>query len=62
MENDYFINVKEFYDYYDVADWKDSKGNKVKNWKQRVITWNSKNYNNNQQPPKPQRKIADYVN
>lgn len=27
--------IKAF-DYYDVADWKDSKGNKVKNWKQKM--------------------------
>ena len=62
LEKGYNINVKEFYDYYDVAYWKDSKGNKVKNWKQRVITWNSKNSNNNNQQPKPTRKIAEYAN
>lgn len=62
MEKGYNIDVDKFYDYYDVADWKDSQGNKVKNWKQRVITWNSRNSNNTQQPPKPQRKIAEYAN
>lgn len=28
-----------FFEYYDVSNWVDSKGNKVKNWKQRFITW-----------------------
>ena len=28
--------AKKFYDYYSVGGWKDSKGNKVKNWKQKA--------------------------
>lgn len=30
------IAAKKAFDYYSVADWKDSKGNKVKNWKQKM--------------------------
>lgn len=33
------VNPKEFFDYYSIGDWKDSQGNKVKNWKQKLITW-----------------------
>lgn len=33
------INAKAFFDYYTAGDWVDAKGNKVKNWKQKVITW-----------------------
>ena len=33
------VNAKRFYDYYTASDWKDSKGKPVKNWKQKVITW-----------------------
>lgn len=29
-------SAKKAFDYYTVADWKDSKGNKVKNWKQKM--------------------------
>jgi predicted transcriptional regulator len=43
---DYCLNVrhnkvdyKKFYDYFTEGNWIDSKGNKVKNWKQKVITW-----------------------
>lgn len=33
------INPQHFIDYYDTANWCDSKGNKVKSWKQRIISW-----------------------
>ena len=36
-ENGYSIEAaKKFFKYYSEADWKDSKGNKVKNWKQKA--------------------------
>lgn len=37
------VDPKTFYDFYEAGDWKDSKGNKVKNWKQKVITWERDN-------------------
>jgi hypothetical protein len=37
LENGYSeIAAKKFFDYYSVANWKDSKGNEVKNWKQKA--------------------------
>ena len=43
---DYCLNVRHnkvdyqyFYDFYTEGKWIDSKGNKVRNWKQKVITW-----------------------
>ena len=33
------VDPQKFYDYFSASDWVDSKGNKVKNWKQKVITW-----------------------
>lgn len=36
------VDAQKFYDYYEVNNWSDSKGNKVKNWKQKVITWESR--------------------
>lgn len=35
------VNAKTFYDYFTETNWVDSKGNKVKNWKGKLITWNS---------------------
>lgn len=31
------VDYQKFYDYYSIAEWKDSKGNPVKNWKQKMI-------------------------
>lgn len=49
---DYCLNVRHnnvdyqyFYDYFTEGKWIDSKGNKVKNWKQKIITW-ERNTNN----------------
>ena len=33
------VIAKDFYDYFEAGNWKDSKGKKVKNWKQKIITW-----------------------
>jgi hypothetical protein len=46
------ITAKKAFDYYDVANWKDSKGNEVKNWKQKMIAvW-----------MKPENKINELTN
>ena len=31
------VDANKFYNYYSVAGWKDSRGNPVKNWKQKMI-------------------------
>ena len=33
------VNGKYFYEYFTEGNWIDSKGNKVKNWKQKLLTW-----------------------
>ena len=33
------VNPKVFYEYFETGGWVDSNGNKVKNWKQKLITW-----------------------
>lgn len=34
------VDPQRFYDYYSVANWKDSKGQPIKNWKQKmIIVW-----------------------
>ena len=33
------VDGKFFYDYFTTGKWVDSKGNKVKNWKQKLLTW-----------------------
>lgn len=48
-EKKYPYLAKKFYDYFTAGEWVDSKGQKVKNWKQKFITWaefNKKNISN----------------
>lgn len=33
------VDAKKFYEFFTTGNWVDSKGNKVKNWKQKFITW-----------------------
>ena len=33
------VDPKKFFEYYQAGNWKDAKGNSVKNWKQKLITW-----------------------
>ena len=35
--------AKEYFEYFDTGQWVDSKGEKVKNWKQKFLTWCSRN-------------------
>lgn len=35
------VDPERFFDYFDASDWVDSEGKKVRNWKQKVITWES---------------------
>jgi hypothetical protein len=35
------VNARKFFDYFTASDWVDAKGNPVRNWKQKIITWES---------------------
>lgn len=39
------VNAKEFFEYFEEGNWIDSKGNKVKNWKQKILTWEKFKFN-----------------
>ena len=55
------VNPITFYDYYEAGNWIDAKGNKIKNWKQKIITWEKhqqpQNNNNNKK-----ENGWDYIN
>ena len=40
------VVAEQFFDYFDTGNWIDAKGNKVKNWKQKLLTWNQFNGKN----------------
>ena len=33
------VDPKKFYEYFTAGGWKDAKGNPVRNWKQKLLTW-----------------------
>ena len=37
------VDAKQFFDYFETGNWVDAKGNKVKNWKQKLLTWDKFN-------------------
>ena len=37
------VDYQKFYDYYTEGKWLDKEGKPVKNWKQRIITWEGRN-------------------
>jgi hypothetical protein len=46
--------AKRFFEYFDTGGWKDAKGNKVNNWKQKFITWESFTFNSgDESKPEP---------
>lgn len=48
------VDAKRFFDSYSVADWKDTNGKPVSNWKQKMIqVWEKKETNNS-------RKVAEF--
>lgn len=68
---DYFLEkgstvekAKQAFDYYEVADWHDSKGKPVKNWKQKMLSvWiNNSTFNNNFKKPTKMEMYADLFN
>lgn len=41
-EKGLIVNGQVFLDYFTTGNWKDSEGKPVKNWKQKLITWNER--------------------
>lgn len=41
------VDAERFFDYFEASGWIDSKGNPVRNWKQKVITWEGREQNGN---------------
>lgn len=45
LERNNDVDAQKFWDYYDAAKWYDSKGVKMRSWKQKVITWEGREKN-----------------
>ena len=57
LERNNNVDPKQFYDYFSTGKWKDSKGNPVRNWKQKIITW--ERYNPTKKEPE-EEKLPEY--
>ncbi len=58
----YNVDPERFFVFYDEADWYDTKGNKVRNWKQKVITWHNNSgatAKSRDNPPTPKKSIQE---
>lgn len=51
-DNGFSFDPKVFFKYFEEGKWEDATGKPVRNWKQKAITWNSK------QTRVPQRKMG----
>jgi hypothetical protein len=56
------VDAKKFFDYYVAGDWEDAKGNQVKNWKQKLLTWESKTTNENRPESNTNQHTVDFIN
>ena len=52
------VDPQKFFDYYTEGGWKDAKGQPVKSWKQKMITWESRQ--TKQAEPEKNKKIHNY--
>ena len=49
------VSAEAFYEYFEAGNWTDSNGNKVKNWKQKMLTWN--NHQNQSNSPAKKKEV-----
>lgn len=53
--------ISKIYKSYDVADWHDAQGKKIKNWKQKLINRLQYNFKGNNNQTKPNDKLTQYT-
>lgn len=51
------VDPERFFEYFQTGGWKDSKGNPVRNWKQKLITWEK---HSESQPQKKQNQFLQF--
>lgn len=56
------VDAKKFYEYYSIADWKDSQGRQVKNWKQKLISQWEKGKPKEEDKPSSERYKIPWLN
>lgn len=52
------VDPLKFFEYYTAGNWKDSKGNPVRNWKQKLITWERRDENGREDVKSSSAKVS----
>ena len=60
-EKGYDVDASYFYQYFTDGDWVDSNGKPVRNWKQKIITWASRNNNSQKNNKRTQQVVYEKV-
>lgn len=47
------VDPRQFWEYFNTGNWKDAKGNQVRNWKQKLLTWEKYDQPKNSYPASP---------
>lgn len=55
------VDAQHFFDYYSAGQWVDAKGNKVKNWKQKIITWEKSSKADKKQDKQPSKQEEELL-
>lgn len=53
VEHNYSVDPVQFFNYYNESGWKDARGNPVRNWKQKIITWHGRAKKDAQKDTRP---------
>jgi predicted phage replisome organizer len=53
------VDAQKFFDYFDAGHWIDSEGKPVKNWKQKIITWENKGSGSKQAQPTRHKSFSE---
>ena len=56
------VDPVKFFDYFSAGDWIDSKGQPVRNWKQKIITWEKDEIQCKQQKSRKAQELDDFYN
>ena len=55
------VDPNRFYDFFEAGNWIDTKGNPVKNWKQKLITWERKEKTTNERDTAAGKPVSGKV-
>lgn len=55
------VDPRKFFEYFEAGNWKDAKGNPVRNWKQKLLTWEKYDGGKTQKPQQKRTFLDMYL-